>query len=150
MYKKGGLGLNTQTTSSKTLNKNDERIMCVRSQQDDSQITCSVDQKAKVINKGKVVATMLSREKQVPKKSVGNVSKKKQHTEKCNHPYCYVSQKRRTVGDGKFSNVTFSGKKDVPETNKVVEKRSQKGARNDICYKAIGKQLAREYKQEQE
>ena len=106
-----------------------------------------------MLTKEKAVATKPLWEKQVKNKTVGYVSEKKHNTEKCKHPQCYVSQKGRIAGAGKFSHVTFSGKKlDQPETSKAAEKRSQiaSSARNGIGYKGIGKQLAHEYKQEQE
>lgn len=55
--KKGGLGLTTQTSNSNTLNKSSERVVFVSGQQDNSQETYNMGQKAMSTNKGKVVAT---------------------------------------------------------------------------------------------
>ena len=49
---KGGLGLDTQTNSSTTLNKSAERMTFIRGQQGGSQTTYSIGQKAKVADKG--------------------------------------------------------------------------------------------------
>ena len=84
--------MSTPENNSNTLNKRSDRIVFVSEQQDGSQETYSIGQKAKVTNKSKAVATKKPlREQQVSKRTAGKVFEKKHHKETCNHPQCYVS-----------------------------------------------------------
>ena len=149
---KGGLGLDEQSSNSSPLKKSDERLTFVKSQQNGSSTTYSIGQKARVVDKGKGVATQPLKEQQVHKKHVDKVSEKKHNPQTCNHPQCYITRKGRIAGIGKFSTVPFYENKDGAETSKASEERIQKakGVRNGIGYRAIGKVLLQQYKEGQE
>ena len=108
--------------------------------------------KAKAVDKGKEVVTkpLKGQHASFTRKKI---LEKNHNTEKCTRSSSYASKKVRFVCRDKLFCNTFSGKKmDYPETSRAAERRSKKeqGTQNDIGYKAIIKQLALEYKQEQE